>query len=114
MKVRIDVEIYSMVVIVVTTFEEFKKLHKSAEKEDFNVTARYGQYIYVLVTDEWDNMYDYSFIRCMSHELNHAAMRTLERSGVKLDYDNQEALCYLQDYLMAKFFKVVNKLDKKL
>jgi len=45
----------------------------------------------------------------MSHELNHAAMCLLNHIGVNYDYENQEALCYLQDFLMAGFFKAVEK-----
>jgi Fe-S oxidoreductase len=109
MKVRVDVDIYSMTVIIVTTFEEFKKLHKTADKDDLFCTSEYGQYFYVLVSDEWDSMNHYRFIQCMSHELNHAAMCLLNHAGVNFDYENQEALCYLQDFLMAGFFKAVEK-----
>ena len=112
MKVKIDVEMYSMTVTVVTTFDEFKLLHKEARKEVPFITTEYGQDIYVLVSDEWNNMYDHRFIQCLSHELNHAAMCLLSFIGVKFDYNHQEPLCYLQDHFMAKVFKAINK-DKK-
>jgi len=113
MKVRIDVDIYSATVIVVTTFDEFKKLHKKADKDVLFVTTEYGQYIYVLVSDEWDSFYDRYFIQVLSHELNHAAMCILNLAGVPFDYESQEALCYTQDYLMTKFYKSVEKAKKK-
>ena len=112
MKVKIDIDVYSMTVIVVTTFEEFKKLHKKANPDLPFVTAEYGQYIYVLVSDEWGSMYDHRFVQCLSHELNHAAMCLLSYVGVKFDYHHQEPLCYLQDYLMAQVFKTINKANK--
>ena len=109
MKVRVDVEIYNCTVVIVTTYDEFKKLHKTANKDNLFCTSEYGQYIYVLVSDEWDDFYNTFFIQCMSHELNHAAMCLLSRAGVNFDYENQEALCYLQDFLIAAFFKAAKK-----
>ena len=113
MRIKIDVNIYSMTVIVVTTFEEFKKLHPKAEEGMLFCTSEYGQHIYVLVSDEWDSMNHYRFIQCMAHELNHAAMCLLNYVGVNFDYENQEALCYLQDFLMAGAFKAINKEIKR-
>lgn len=109
MKVKINVQIYSMTVIVVTTMDEFIKLHKTADKNNLFCTAEYGQYIYVLVSDEWNDMHHHLFVQCLSHELNHAAMCLLNYVGVKFDYDNQEALCYMQDFLMSKVFNAINK-----
>lgn len=109
MRVKINLEIYSMCVTVVTTFDEFKKLHKRANERNLFVTTEYGNQIYVFVSDEWDNMYDHRFVQCLSHELNHAAMCVLNYSGIGFDYQNQEPLCYLQDYFMAKVFKRINK-----
>ena len=107
MRVRVNVEIYNFAVIIVTSFDEFKKLHKTADKNNLFVTSEYGQYIYVLVSDEWNDFYSRYFIQALSHELNHAAMSILNYAGVNFDYDNQEALCYLQDYLISKFFNAV-------
>lgn len=109
MKVTINVDIYSFRVVLVTTFEEFKKLHKKAEPQSQFITTEYGSDIYVLVSDLWKSKHDHRFIQCLSHELNHVAMCILGHSGVRFDYNNQEALCYLQDYLMARAFKAINK-----
>lgn len=109
MKVKINIDIFSATVVLVTSFEEFKQLHKSADEESDFVTVEYGSYIYVLVKDAWNNMYDHRFVQCLSHELNHAAMCVLNHTGVRFDYHNQETLCYLQDFMMAKVFKSINK-----
>ena len=109
MKVVINVEIYSIKVVLVTTFEEFKKLHKKANPQSQFITTEYGSEIYVLVSDIWESMYDHRFMQCLAHELNHAAMCILGVSGVRFDYQNQEALCYLQDFMVAKVMKAINK-----
>jgi len=108
MKVKIDVSIYSTSVFFTTCEDTFKKMYKNYSGDPF-VTVEYKGDIYVLVTDEWNNMHDHRFIQCLSHEMNHAAMCILYWSGVNFDYKNQEALCYLQDYLVAKAFKAINK-----
>ena len=113
MRVKIDVDIYNFTVVVTTSFDEFKKLHKTADKGSLFVTSEYGQYIYVLVSDEWDDFYDYKFLQCVSHELNHAAMCLLNHAGVNFDYENQEALCYVQDFLIGGFFKAAEKQRRK-
>lgn len=55
---------------------------------------------------EGESMYSHFFLQCLTHELNHAAMCILGQSGISFDHDNQEALCYLQDFLLK------NALDK--
>lgn len=113
MKLDINVEVYGSNIVFVTTFEELKKLHKDADERNKFITHEVGNMIYVLVTDEWDSMYDHRFVQCVSHELNHAAMCALNHVGVNYDYGNQEALCYMQDYLMGKVFEAINKRKPK-
>ena len=113
MKVKISVDMYSMSVTIVTSFDEFKKLHPEAREGVPFVTVETGQDIYVLVSNEWQSMYDHRFVQCLSHELNHAAICMLSYVGVKFDYYNQEPLCYLQDHFMAKVFKEINKNHKE-
>ena len=113
MKVKINIDMYSMDLTVVTSFDEFKEIHLEAREEVPFVTVEKGQSIFVLVSDEWGSMYDHRFIQCLSHEMNHAAICMLSYVGVKFDYNNQEALCYLQDYFMATIFKEINKNHKK-
>ena len=56
----------------------------------------------ILCSDVKDKLNSVDWLRCLSHECNHAAMRMLENVGVNFDKDNQEALCYLQDYIFSK------------
>jgi len=91
-----------MHVTLVTSYVEFKKLAPDAIEDHLFATVEDGQNIYVLVNDEWDDTGCSAFIQCLSHEMNHAAMCILGLSGIAFDYDNQEALCYLQDFLLRK------------
>ncbi|MEP2447388.1 MAG: hypothetical protein ABJI69_09180 [Balneola sp.] len=43
----------------------------------------------------------------ISHESNHAAFEICERKGIPITYDNQEVICYLQDYI---FDRVVTRI----
>lgn len=47
------------------------------------------------------------YLQCLSHECNHAAMCILGISDVNFSYKDQEALCYLQDYI---FGRILNKI----
>ena len=113
MKIKINVEIYSKYVVLLTTYDEYKAFVDHAEKDHKFVTFEDENYIYVLVTDEWDDMQCGAFIQCLSHEMNHAAMCVLGQPGVRFDYNNQEPLCYLQDFLMRKSVDAINKEVKK-
>tara|TARA_R110000803_G_scaffold129613_1_gene196845 strand:+ start:135 stop:485 length:351 start_codon:yes stop_codon:yes gene_type:complete len=110
MKVKINVEIYSKFVTLLTTYDEYKEFVENANEDGEFVTAENNSnYIYVLVTDKWDDMQCGAFIQCLSHEMNHAAMCILGQSGVRFDYNNQEPLCYLQDFLMRKSIDAISK-----
>lgn len=113
MRIKINVEIYSVDVILTTTFEEFKKDYKDAKEDTPFITIDCGGYVFVHVRDEWDNMHNHRFIQCLSHELNHAAMCILKGCDIIFDYDNQEGLCYLQDFMIAKAMKAINKYLEK-
>lgn len=52
-------------------------------------------------------------LRYLVHETNHAAMRILERVGVAVDFDNQEALCYTQDYIFSQIIEGLDRLSGK-
>jgi len=109
MRVKINVEMYSVKVILTTTFKEFKKAYKDAKEDALFVTIDCGNCIFVHVRDQWNNMHDHRFIQCLSHELNHAAMCILSGCGIIFNSENQESLCYLQDFMMAKSIKTINQ-----
>ena len=114
MKIKINVEIYSKCVTLLTSREEYEVFVTNGDKSHEFVTAENGgNNIYVLVTDKWNDMQCGSFIQCLSHEMNHAAMCILGQSGIVFDYDHQEPLCYLQDFLMRKSVDAINKKVKR-
>lgn len=41
----------------------------------------------------------------LSHECNHAALRILDRVGIKTKHGNEEPLCYLQEYFFTEAIK---------
>jgi hypothetical protein len=46
-------------------------------------------------------------LRNMVHEVNHAAIFTLEEIGVKIDCDNSEVFCYFSDWLFGEVHKIL-------
>lgn len=98
MKVTIPIDIYSYKVVIVTTNDEMKSLGIETDHEF--VCYERQPTIAILCSDLWGGIYNHNFIRCLSHECNHAAMSILNGSCVKFSYDHQEALCYLQDYIL--------------
>lgn len=61
----------------------------------------------ILCSDSKDKLNSVDWLRYLSHECNHAAMRVLENVGLNFDKDNQEALCYLQDYIFSKILSKI-------
>lgn len=112
MKLRIDVNIYSSVVYFATTEREFLEFKSGGPPDGRNITREADGVIYVLVTKQWASYYNPLFIQCVSHEMNHAAMDILGQCGVLFDYENQESLCYLQDFLISEVFKFLDKLEQ--
>lgn len=109
MKVKINVDIYSCCVYFATTEEEFIGFKSGDKPSGLFVTREFDGAIYVLVTQQWDSHCNPLFIQCVAHEMNHAAMDILGQCGVLFNYENQEALCYLQDFLMSRVFKALEK-----
>ena len=107
MNISIPIPIYSTKVIVVTEKSKCGASYMTTEDGLDNHV--------VIVNCEMtnDNIYCHTFLRCLSHELNHAAMCILGARGISFDYNNQESLCYLQDYLMSETLdKIVIKTNK--
>ncbi|ADM26683.1 hypothetical protein [Pseudoalteromonas phage H105/1] len=62
--------------------------------------------IFILCARDDEKLTPY-YLQCLSHECNHAAMCILGISDVNFSYKDQEALCYLQDYI---FGRILNKI----
>ena len=114
MKINFKIPIYSHSVSFFTTKEEMNKskgIETSHEfvcffsAEDSNAT--------ILVSDLWDSYTEVNFLRCLSHECNHAAMTILDSVRVGFDIDNQEALCYLQDFIFSEILSALWRETRK-
>lgn len=102
MKLQFSVDLYSHKVKFATSADE---LGVSTECEfacfyDDGIVA-------ILCSDAKDDKRSVDWLRYLSHECNHAAMRMLENVGVNFDKDNQEVLCYLQDYIFSKILSKI-------
>ena len=67
----------------------------------------------ILVSDLWGSYTEVDFLRCLSHECNHAAMTILDSVRIGFDVENQEALCYLQDFIFSKILSALWKETRK-
>ena len=114
MKLNFKIPIYDHSVSFFTTTEELEKYKKVQtdhkfvclfNSEDSNVV--------ILVSDLWGTYTEVDFLRCLSHECNHAAMVILDSVRVAFDTENQEPLCYLQDFIFSKILSALWKEARK-
>ena len=59
----------------------------------------------------WVNIDSVNPISVLVHELLHAIIGVMEIKGIKLDVDNDEVICYLQEFV---FTKCLEKIDIKI
>jgi hypothetical protein len=64
----------------------------------------------------WIEKFDWTIDsqKVLAHELSHSTFRTLEEAGVLLDYKNQEAYCYLFDYIYGEALSKLKGLHKSI
>lgn len=110
MKFKINVPIWEYTVWFTDSYEEAYKM-TGVEPDGEIVTFGCGTTSVIFIAKELE-LTPIKFIQALSHECNHAAMDTLKRKGVKADWDNQEPLCYLQDYLIHEILKKGKFLDE--
>ena len=97
-KLKFKIEIYSY--DIEFTFNAENSEHKFVATEHPQ-----DQKISITVSNEWGSATDSKFLQCLTHECNHAAMCILGLNGVYFNYHNQEALCYLQDFIFRKCYE---------
>lgn len=95
------------------TIRFFMDADECKSKYEFVVFEVDDNNISIVVSDAFESVYDSRFLQCLSHECNHAAMSILGRRGVNYDYQNQEALCYLQDYIFEKCYSYAISIQRK-
>lgn len=114
MKYKIKLPLYSCTISFFTSKEELTKATKIESDYEFICFDRMSNgEIYILASDLWGSNTEVNFLRCISHECNHAAMCILNNVGVKFDFDNQETLCYLQDFIFSEILSALWKETRK-
>ena len=114
MKHKIKLPMYSCSIYFFTSREELTKSTKIETEHDFVcLDSLYKSRIDILVSDLWGSYTEVSFLRCLSHECNHAAMCILDHVGITFNFDNQEALCYLQDFIFSEILSALWKETRK-
>lgn len=108
MKFSFNVDLYSHRLKFATTAEELK-VEATSEFQFFYADGVAA----ILCVDVWNDYKDIRFLRALSHECNHAAMYILDEVGVRFDAKNQEALCYLQDYIFSRILTKLFSEDLK-
>ena len=108
MKLNFKIPLYSHSVSFFTSKEELLKYKKVETDHEFVCFfSSADSNAAILVSDLWGSYTEVSFLRCLSHECNHAAMTILDSVRVGFDVDNQEALCYLQDFIFSKILSAL-------
>jgi len=114
MRLNFKIPIYDHSISFFTSKDELLKYKDIETKHDF--VCFFGSEnnnLAILVSDLWGSYTEVNFMRCLSHECNHAAMTILDSVGVTFDGDNQEALCYLQDFIFSKILSALCKEVRK-
>lgn len=101
---KINIDLYDCSVYFTTDKEEHNKKLNRENDHDF-ITTCIGSDVYILIGDLFDGPNSPAFLQCLTHECNHAAMHILGFVGVKFDIENQESLCYLQDFIFRKCYE---------
>lgn len=103
---HINVDIFSMYVDFTFNKKEFNDAVDAEYDMDADfVTIHMDQSIYILVNNKNESYCDSKFLQALSHECCHAAFCIMEQSGIPVDFDNQETLCYLQDFVFRKCYE---------
>jgi hypothetical protein len=102
MKLSFDVDVWGFTIVFYTDVKEANS-DTSLELDEIS-TFTYNNTNKILIIIDGCNkgMPTQDNLRYIVHETNHAAMRILNRVGVTFDCDNQEALCYTQDFIFSR------------
>ena len=113
MKKTFDVDVWDCKVNLITTKESYVKFAKEEPVADCLCGFDGRDALIFINLSEFESLKPSSLWRSVSHESNHAAMTILDNIGVSMGGDNQEALCYTQDYIFACCYEIISKeLDK--
>lgn len=108
--IEFNIDIYSYKVRFFVDEAEFSK-YTNFDRDEIYCATTYvnGQGVNIFVPDTSPSYTDPDFLRCLSHEATHGAIHILTVTGVNFDFDNQEPLCYLQDYIFSECYRRILK-----
>jgi len=118
----IDVDIYMQRILAFDCYEDFEKYckeHNVLESEDdvslreaSNGLAGVVEYTSPIEDEDGNEIQADLFLALrekrlddLSHESLHVAMTILENAGVNVDYEQQEPLAYLMQYIFREYCK---------
>lgn len=114
MKKTFRVDVWDRKVTFCLTKDSFFKVTKE-EAECGCVCMSVDGDAYILIDlDAFKNLSESALLRSLSHECNHAAIDMLDGCGVPISADNQEAICYTQDYIFAMCYEFLESKRSKL
>lgn len=110
-KISIDVDVWGFEVIFYDDVNQANREHSLDLDDLCCFTFEDASKIIIIINDTGIDLYSTEFLKYLSHECNHAAMRILERVGVTFSPSEQEALCYTQDFIFSTILKKLSTLE---
>ena len=109
MKKTFKVDVWDRRVTFCLTKEEFAKITKEDGDYDCVCFSKNGNAVILVDMDTFKDAPQSTILRSLSHECNHAAIDMLEACDVPISHENQEAICYTQDYIFSVCYKFLSK-----
>lgn len=105
MKKTFRVDVWDRKVTFCLTGESFTNATKNTPDCDCVCYSDNGSAVIYINLEAFKNLPESSLLRSLSHECNHAAIDMLYACGVPISCDNQESICYTQDYIFAMCYE---------
>tara|TARA_R110002012_G_scaffold159065_1_gene320703 strand:+ start:103 stop:465 length:363 start_codon:yes stop_codon:yes gene_type:complete len=105
MKKKFKVDVWDRKVTFCLTKESFLKATKEEAEGDCICMSVEGDAYILINLEAFEHLPESALLRSLSHECNHAAIDMLEGCGVPISCENQETICYTQDYIFAMCYE---------
>ena len=113
MKKSFRVDVWDRKVTFCLAADTFTKVTNEAPECDCVCYSDNGNAAIYINLDAFKKLSESALLRSLSHECNHAAIDMLDACGVPISCDNQESICYTQDYIFAMCYEfLISKRDQ--